>query len=254
MFRTSNPMLRESSFERTEPVVMGEEMTIDGTVTKAAFLLVLTAGVAAWPWTLFFESASADFPNGNPGVVTPHLWIGLIGGLIMAIATCFKPNWSAYTAPLYAGLEGLFLGAISGYFEASYPDIAIQAVGLTLGVAFAMFLGYRSGLLKATPAFRRGVMAATGGIALVYLATLVLGMFGVSIPLIHGSGLMGIGFSLFVVGIAALNLVLDFDLIEKGAEAGAPKYMEWYGAFSLLVTLIWLYIELLRLLSKLRSR
>jgi uncharacterized YccA/Bax inhibitor family protein len=160
----------------------------------------------------------------------------------------------AFTAPIYALLEGLFLGGISAIFEAQYPGIVIQAVSLTFGTLFCLLLAYRSGIIKVTENFKLGVAAATGGIALIYLATLVLGLFGVRMPFIHESGLIGIGFSLFVVVIAALNLVLDFDFIESGAKSGAPKYMEWYAAFGLMVTLIWLYIEILRLLAKLRSR
>jgi uncharacterized YccA/Bax inhibitor family protein len=166
----------------------------------------------------------------------------------------FKKNWAIVTAPLYAVLEGLVLGGLSATFEARFPGIVIQAVGLTFGTLFALLLAYKSGVIKATENFKLGVVAATGGIALVYLAGFVLGFFGVSIPYIHGSGTIGILFSLVVVVIAALNLVLDFDFIESGAASGAPKYMEWYAAFGLLVTLIWLYLEILRLLAKLRSR
>ena len=158
------------------------------------------------------------------------------------------------TAPLYALAEGLFLGGVSSLFEARFPGIVMQAVLLTFGTLFALLMAYRSGLVRATENFKLGVVAATGGIALVYLATIVLGFFGIGIPYIHESGLVGIGFSLFVVVVAALNLVLDFDFIETGVEQGAPKYMEWYGAFGLMVTRVWLYIEFLRLLAKLQSR
>ena len=177
-----------------------------------------------------------------------------IGGFVAALVTVFKKEWAPVTAPLYALVEGFFLGAISAMYNFMYEGIVLQAVMLTFGTLFALLFAYRSGLIKATENFKLGVVAATGGIALVYLATIVLGFFGVSIPLIHESGLVGIGFSLFVVVIAALNLVLDFDFIETGVEQGAPKYMEWYGAFGLMVTLVWLYIEFLRLLSKLQSR
>jgi len=172
----------------------------------------------------------------------------------MAIATVFKKTWAPVTTPAYAVLEGLALGGISLGFEARYPGLVSQAVFLTFGTLGALLMAYRSGLVKATENFKLGIFAATGGIALVYLVSMVLGIFGKSIPMIHSSGTVGIVFSLVVVGVAALNLVLDFDFIEQGAAQGAPKYMEWYGAFGLLVTLVWLYLELLRLLSKLQDR
>jgi uncharacterized YccA/Bax inhibitor family protein len=179
---------------------------------------------------------------------------GLIGGFVMVLITVFKKEWSMVTTPIYALLEGLFLGGISAIFEAQYPGIVIQAIALTFGTMFCLLVAYTSRLIKVTQNFRLGIAAATGGIFLIYLVSFGLSFFGINIPYIHESGLVGIGFSLFVVVIAALNLVLDFDFIENGAERGAPKYMEWYGAFGLMVTLVWLYIEILRLLSKLRSR
>jgi len=179
---------------------------------------------------------------------------GAIGGFILALVTVFKPKLSPYTAPFYALFEGLFLGGISALMNASYPGIVMQAVGLTFGTLFAMLFAYKTGLIKVTQKFRSGIIAATGGIMLFYMVTWILGMFGFGNGLYYGSSLLSIGISLFVVVIAALNLVLDFDFIERGAQSGAPKYMEWYGAFGLMVTLIWLYIELLRLLSKLASR
>ena len=172
----------------------------------------------------------------------------------MAIITVFKKQWAAVSAPIYALLEGLAMGGISSIFEARFPGIVIQAVGLTFGTLLCLLLAYKSGMIRATENFKMGVVAATGGIFIVYLVSWVLGMFGVGIPFIHESGLIGIGFSLFVVVIAALNLVLDFDFIESGAAQGAPKYMEWYAAFGLMVTLIWLYLEILRLLAKLKDR
>jgi uncharacterized YccA/Bax inhibitor family protein len=189
------------------------------------------------------------------GVVFGALVLGgVVGGLVFAIATVMKKTWAPVTAPLYALVEGFFLGSISAVYELRFDGIVFQAVLLTFGTLFALLMAYRSGLIKATENFKLGVVAATGGIALVYLASIVLGFFGINIPLIHESGIVGIGFSLFVIVIAALNLVLDFDFIENGVEQGAPKYMEWYGAFGLMVTLVWLYIEFLRLLSKLNSR
>jgi len=180
--------------------------------------------------------------------------VGAIGGFVVALITIFNKTWSPFTAPVYAILEGLFLGGLSSFMERFYPGIVIQAVALTFGVLFCLLAAYRSGLIKATENFKLGIVAATGSIFLIYMVTFVLGIFGVSIPYIHGSGWIGIGFSMAVVVIAALNLVLDFDFIENGAEAGAPKFMEWYAAFGLVVTLVWLYIEILRLLAKLSSR
>jgi uncharacterized YccA/Bax inhibitor family protein len=192
--------------------------------------------------------------NGG-AVASGYAMLGGIGGLICALATVFKPRWSPYTAPVYAGLEGLLLGGISAMFETQYPGIAVQAVGATFGTLAALLAAYASGLIRPSENFKLGITAATGGICLVYLASWVLSLFGVhALGSLFGAGLIGIGFSVFVVIIAALNLVLDFDFIENGVRQAAPKYMEWYGAFGLLVTLVWLYLEMLRLLSKLRSR
>jgi uncharacterized YccA/Bax inhibitor family protein len=248
MMRSANPTLSGRSFAGYGQVLeAGEAMTIQGTVNKTGFLALLVFAGAAWVWNLFFTS-------GNPAAVAPYMIGGVIGGLVLAVVTVFKKTWASVTAPAYAVLEGLFLGGISAFFEARYPGIVIQAVGLTFGTLIALLMVYKSGLIKATENFKLGVVAATGGIFLVYMATMVLGFFGVAIPYIHGSGVIGIGFSLFVVIIAALNLVLDFDFIESGAAAGAPKFLEWYGAFALIVTLVWLYLEILRLLAKLNSR
>ena len=180
--------------------------------------------------------------------------VGAVGGLILGLVTAFKKEWAPITSPVYALLQGLFLGGFSALFEMKFPGIVIQAVSLTFGTLFCLLLAYRSGLIKATENFKLGVFAATGAIGLFYLVSFILGFFHVSIPGMNGNGLLSIGISVFIVIIAALNLVLDFDFIEKGAEMGVPKYMEWYAAFGLLVTLIWLYVEILRLLSKLRSR
>ena len=250
--RSGNPALKDSTFlDLGSGTVVsraaGGAMTLNGTVGKTAILLVLAVMTAAFAW-----SKVAITPDGMTGGL--YVWGGLIGGFILAMVTIFKKEWAPVTAPMYALVEGLFLGGISAVFEARYPGIAFQAVLLTFGTLFALLMSYRSGLIKATENFKMGVVAATGGIALVYLATIVLGFFGVEIPMIHGNGIVGIGFSLFVVAIAALNLVLDFDFIETGVERGAPKYMEWYGAFGLMITLVWLYIEFLRMLSKVQSR
>jgi uncharacterized YccA/Bax inhibitor family protein len=240
--------LNDSTFSRyAQRYTDAEAMTLSGTVNKTGILLLLCLMPAAWVWQKFSAAQS-------PEAVYPYMIGGAIGGFVVALVTVFKKEWAPLSTPVYAILEGLFLGGISAVFEARFPGIVIQAVGLTFGTLFGLLMAYKSGLIRATENFKLGIVAATGGIALVYLAGFVLGFFGVSIPYIHGSGLIGIGFSLFVVVIAALNLVLDFDFIEQGAAMGAPKYMEWYGAFGLLVTLIWLYLEILRLLAKLRSR
>jgi uncharacterized YccA/Bax inhibitor family protein len=246
--RTANPALSDNTFSQFGYIQSSEAMTMQGTVVKTGVLLFLALLTAGWTWIQFYKS------GGNIAVVTPWLWVGMIGGFILAMVTVFKPVWCTVTAPLYALLEGFFIGGISAMMEASFPGIVIQATLLTFGTLFAMLAAYRSGLLRATENFKLGVIAATGGIALVYLTTFILSFFHINVPFIYGSGWAGIGFSLFVVVIAALNFVLDFDFIENGEKQGAPKYMEWYGAFALMVTLVWLYIEILRLLSKIRSR
>ena len=249
--RSGNPALKDSTFLDlgTGSVVSGAQdaMSLNGTVNKTAFLLVLTLAGAMYTWSLFFSS------NGTANLM-PYVLVGGLGGFVVSLVTIFKKTWAPVTAPLYAALEGLFIGAISAVFELKFPGIVMQAVGLTFGTLAALLMAYRSGLIKATENFKLGVVAATGGIALLYLVNIVMGFFGKSMPFIHDSGLMGIAFSGFVVVIAALNLVLDFDFIESGVEQRAPKYMEWYAAFGLLVTLVWLYLDILRLLSKLQSR
>ena len=244
--RTSNPALNERVFQG-ERAVLGDTMTLQGTVNKTGVLLICVVATAAWTWNLFLHSHS-------PQTVMPLALVGGIGGLIVAMVTIFKKQWAGITAPIYALLEGLVLGSISAMLEVRFPGIAIQAVSLTFGTLVILLLAYRSGLIAVTEKFRLGVIAATGGIALFYIVEIVLGFFGIHFTAVNGSGAIGIGFSIFVVIIAALNLVLDFDFIETGVRVGAPKYMEWYGAFGLMVTLIWLYFEILRLLSKIRSR
>ncbi|MBT2766094.1 Bax inhibitor-1/YccA family protein [Stenotrophomonas sp. ISL-67] len=251
--RSGNPALSESTFLdlASGSVVSSPDqvMTINGTVNKTGLLLLLTVITAAFAWS---QTLGAD------GQIAPGAMIyaigGAIGGLILALVTVFKKEWSPVTAPMYALVEGFFLGAISAVFEARFPGIVFQAVLLTFGTLFALLFAYRSGLIKVTENFKLGVVAATGGIALLYLASFVLGFFNINVPVIHEASWLGIAFSLFVVVVAALNLVLDFDFIENGAAARAPKYMEWYGAFGLMVTLVWLYVEFLRLLSKIQQR
>jgi uncharacterized YccA/Bax inhibitor family protein len=247
--RTSNPALR-GAFE-PEGLAIGERMTVSGTVNKTGILAVCAVATAAWTWNRFLNAGD---PEAAISSVAPLLVLGGIGGFIVALVTIFKKTWAPITAPIYALLEGLVLGGISAMTEVRFPGIPMQAVALTFGTLVALLLVYRSGIIKVTDNFRLGVVAATGGIALFYVATMIMGFFGVRFPSVFGAGALGIGISVFVVIVAALNLVLDFDLIERGAQAGAPKYMEWYGAFALMVTLIWLYLEILRLLSKLRSR
>ncbi|MGH8030811.1 MAG: Bax inhibitor-1/YccA family protein [Luteimonas sp.] len=250
--RSGNPALKDSTFLdlASGSVVSrgGEVMSLNGTVNKTGVLLLLSVITAAYAWNqIEFTAQGAASGMG-------YVWGGAIGGLVLALVTVFKKQWAPVTAPMYALVEGLFLGGISAMYNHLYQGIVMQAVLLTFGTMFALLFAYRSGLIKATENFKLGVVAATGGVALIYLATIVLRMFNIDIPYIHDSGLIGIGFSLVVVVIAALNLVLDFDFIETGVEQGAPKYMEWYGAFGLMVTLVWLYVEFLRLLGKLQSR
>jgi uncharacterized YccA/Bax inhibitor family protein len=253
LMKTSNPALGSKTFQNLPGAGYGglvdaaNRMSVSGTVHKTGILLVCAMATAAWVWHLFMQSRDmAD--------VAPWLMLGAFGGFVMAMVTVFKKDWSPVTAPLYALLEGLVLGGLSAIFELRYPGIAFQAVGLTFGTLFVLLMAYTSGLIKVTDKLRLGIVAATGGIMLFYLAEMILGFFHVQFLAINGSGPMGIVFSLVVVGIAALNLVLDFDFIEQGASYGAPKYMEWYGAFGIMVTLVWLYLEILRLLSKMRSR
>jgi uncharacterized YccA/Bax inhibitor family protein len=247
--RSSNPVLRDDAFSYGG--VTTASMTVQGVINKTALLLLLVVASAAWVWNMFYSAPSVA---AGAAAVTPWLWGGLIGGLVMALITAFKQSWAAITAPLYALLQGLVVGGLSALMEVQFPGIAVQAVGLTFGTLAVMLVAYSTGLIKVNDTFRTVVTAATGAIALVYLASLLLGFFGIQIPYIHESGLIGIGFSVFVTGIAALNLALDFDFVAQGVARRAPQQLEWYGAFGLIVTLIWLYIEFLRLLSKLRSR
>ena len=241
--RSGNPALNTKTFSGFD-MTTGTSMTIMGTVHKTALGLLLLMSTALFTWNM---------PAGDPRAIG-LMMLGIFGGLIVAIITVFKHHLAKYTVPAYDLLEGLALGGISKFFDVMYPGIVNQAVMLTFGTLGALLLAYRSGLIKATENFKLGVMAATGGIFFVYLISWILSWFSVSVPLIHSNSNMGILFSIGVVVIAALNLVLDFDFIEEGSEKGAPKYMEWYGAFGLLVTLIWLYLEILRLLAKLSSR
>ncbi len=254
LIKTSNPALSENTFRDLSGPQYGgvidetTRMTLNGTVNKTGILLLCALATAAFTWHSFLQSRDA-------ADIMPSMLIGCIGGFIFGIVTIFKKEWSPVTAPIYALLEGLVLGGLSALLELRFPGIAMQAVALTFGTLFVLLLAYRSGLIKVTQKLRLGIVAATGGIAVFYLLQMLLGIFGIhTFSTVNSSSLIGIGFSLFVVAIAALNLVLDFDFIEQGVNAGAPKYMEWYGAFGIIVTLVWLYLEILRLLSKLRSR
>ncbi|HXH67499.1 MAG TPA: Bax inhibitor-1/YccA family protein [Candidatus Limnocylindrales bacterium] len=245
LLRSTNPVLKESAFAGAIPT--GETMTIQGTVNKTGLLLLFVVATAAWTWGLSHSP--------TPEAAYPWTFGGAIGGFIVALVTIFKKEWSPISAPIYALLEGLVLGGISAIFNKAYPGIAVQAISLTFGVMFVMLLAYKMRIVQATRGFKLGVIAATGGIALVYAINMMMSLFGHSqMSFLNAATPLGIGISLFVVIIASLNLIIDFDMIETGARMGAPKYMEWYGAFGLMVTLIWLYMEMLRLLSKLRRR
>jgi uncharacterized YccA/Bax inhibitor family protein len=245
LIKTSNPALNSKIFQG-QALGLEEPMTLDGTVNKTGILLLCCIATAAYAWHVFRTTQSIAAVNGL-------LWIGLLGGLIFAFITIFKKSWAPVTAPVYSLLEGLALGAISAVFEVRFPGIAMQSVAMTFGVLFVMLIAYRSHLIPVTQKLRLGIVAATGAIALFYIAELVLGFFGIHFSSINGATPLGIGFGVVVVIIASLNLVLDFDFIESGVQMGAPKYMEWYGAFGLMVTLVWLYLEILRLLSKVRG-
>jgi uncharacterized YccA/Bax inhibitor family protein len=245
LFRSSNPVLKENAF--TGQLAAGEVMTIQGTVNKTGLLMLFVVLGAAWTWGLSHSP--------NPEAALPWTIGGALVGFLTALVTIFKKTWAPLTTPFYALCEGLFLGGISAIFEKSYPGIAIQAVALTFAVMFVLLLAYKTGIIRATRGFKLGVIAATGAIALVYVVNFFMQLFGLSgLSFLYSSTPLGIGVSLVVVIIASLNLILDFDFIETAARMGSPKYMEWYGAFGLMVTLIWLYLEILRLLGKTRRR
>jgi uncharacterized YccA/Bax inhibitor family protein len=248
LFKSGNPTLTEKAFKTTEYIDISNSMTVRGTLNKFGFMLLMLLGTAFYSWK--------EYATG--GNVQPLILGGAIGGLVVALVIMFKKEWAPYLAPLYALLEGLFIGAISAYYNEAFagkmPNIIMNAVGLTFGTAIAMYFLYSFKIIQATEKFKAIIFTATAGIAIFYVIALVLRMFGIQMAFLHEGSLMGIGFSLVVVAIAALNLILDFDMMEKGAAAGAPKYMEWFGAFGLMVTIVWLYLEILRLLSKLSSR
>ncbi|MDP1821021.1 MAG: Bax inhibitor-1/YccA family protein [Acidimicrobiales bacterium] len=264
--RSSNPALNEKAFERagtetgwaaaTEayaapayrgPVAGDDTMTLNGVAWASGALIVLVMAAGVFGWS---SSSSSPDELAIPG----WLPIVAIGGLGVAILTIFKPHLARFTAPVYAILEGALLGAISKLYNDQYDGIVVQAIGLTVGVFLVMLFLFSTRIIRVTEKLRAGIVAATLGVMLVYVVSMVVNLFGGELPLLHDSSALGIGISLLIVGIAAFNLLLDFDFVEKGVEAGAPKHLEWYAAFGLLVTLIWLYLELLRLLAKLQSR
>jgi uncharacterized YccA/Bax inhibitor family protein len=254
LFKTSNPALGQNTFSSFAQSQYGgnlvdasARMSLSGTVNKTGILLLCAVATAAWTWNSFMQTHDLSFAG-------PAVLVGAFGGFIVAMVTIFKKEWSPITSPICALLEGLALGGLSAVFELRYPGIAMEAVALTFGTLFVMLLAYKSGLIKVTQKFRMGVVAATGAIFVFYMIQLLLGLFGIQFAPINGAGPIGIAISLVIVAIAALNLVLDFDFVEQGVAAGAPRYMEWYAAFGIMVTLVWLYLEMLRLLSKFRSR
>ena len=249
--KSSNPAFTDKIFAKASSGTYEDVMTVSGTVNKIAMMLLLVVSSASYTWGIYFDSAQT---GGLSTAIMPWMIGGGVAGFVLALITIFKPVWSPFTAPIYAVCQGLLLGGLSASFNAIYPGIVMQAVGLTFAILFMMLFAYKSGLIKVTQKFRTGIIAATGGIFIFYMATWILGMFGVDMGFALGNSLFSIGISLFIVAIASLNLVLDFDFIEKSAQKGAPKYMEWYGAFGIMVTLIWLYLEILRLLSKISSR
>lgn len=247
---SSNPILKDKTFSKEASLTSSAAMTINGTVEKTFILVLITVIASIYTWRQFFFDGGGINPAASMSG-----WIigGALGGFAVAIAITFMKKYAAFLAPIYAILEGVFLGAISALFESMYPGIVMNAVLGTFGTFLFMLFAYRTGLIKVTEKLRSIITTATGAIVIMYLMSWVLGMFGVGMPMLHGSGLMSIGISLFIIVVAAFNLLLDFDMIERASAMGAPKYMEWFGAFGILVTLIWLYIEFLRLLSKLRD-
>jgi uncharacterized YccA/Bax inhibitor family protein len=248
-YKTANPTLSDKLFRGLSgPRSATDRMTLQGTVNKSFLMLVVLMLTALWSWAQFFTS------GGNIASVQGPMLIGVFGGFVLALIISFKPTAAPYLALPYAALEGLAIGGISAFFEQRYPGIAIQAAGLTFAVMGALLFAYTTRIIRVTQRFVSVVVVATGAIALMYLASFVLGFFHINMPFLNDSSPLGILVSLAIVVVASLNLLLDFSFIETGVVQGAPRYMEWYGAFGLTVTLVWLYMELLRFLSKLRQR
>lgn len=251
--RTSNPAIRALAARGLPQAGVGEgAMTVTGAVNRTIVLLALVVIAAAWVWSRY-DLALSEGVQAAAHAVSGYVIAGVLGGLVLAIATVFKPHWARFTAPAYAALEGLFIGGVSALFNNAYPGVVAEAVGITFAVMLGMLLIYKTGLIKVTPAFQRGVMAATFGVLLFYGVTWLLALFHIDTSALFGHTKLSIIISLFIVVIAALNLVLDFNFIDRGAAARLPRYMEWYGAFALTVTLVWLYLEVLRLLAATRS-
>jgi len=245
--RSGNPGLNDKTFSsQPRPLAGGERMTLQGSINKSFLLLVVLLAGALWPWSQYLSS-------GDASVVGSSILIGALGGFVLALVISFKATLAPYLAIPYAALEGLAMGGISALLERRYPGIAIQAVGLTFAVLAVMLAAYSMRLIRVTQQLRSIIIGATGAIALLYLISMVLGLFHVTVPVLNEASPLGIIISLVICGVAAFNLLLDFDLIESGVAQGAPRYMEWYSAFGLLVTLVWLYMEILRLLSKVRD-
>jgi len=252
----SSPFLSDKAFDGARVASYDGEMTVSGTVNKTITLFLMMIIPAAFLWLKFdvqggegAEGLSYAFNNGLSG----YMWGGLIVGFIASLVMMFKQTWAPYLAPVYAAAEGLFLGAVSLVFNTMYDGIVMNAVGITLLIFAGMLLAYRSGLLRATPMFTKVIMFATMGVGLFYLITMIMGFFGVE-SFYYGSSPLSIGISAVIAGIAAFNLIMDFDFIERQSAAGAPKYMEWFAGVALLMTVVWLYLEILRLLAKLQSR
>lgn len=248
IFKAGNPAFNEKTISQVIVHDGQEVMTVGGAMKKFGIMLIMLLGAASYTWSLYFQNYK----------VMPIAMGSAFAGFIVAMIIIFKKSWSPYLALGYALLEGLFLGAISAVFEDAYgkamPGIVLQAVMLTFGVAISMYALYYFRILQATATFKKVVIGATMAIALFYVVAMVMNFFGAQMPYLHSNGLVGIGISIFIVAVAALNLIMDFDLIEQGAAQGAPKYFEWYSAFGLMVTIVWLYLEILRLLSKFASR
>jgi len=250
--RTSNPAFSKKFFERTFTDVADDSvMTLKGTASKSFLMVLLVILGASYTWRIFFQNPN---PEVIPTSLTTYMMLGGIGGFIMSLVIMFRPVSSPWAAPVYAVLEGLFLGAISSFFEYKLPGIVMQAASLTFLTLISMLFLYRTGIIRVTDKFRLGVFAATGGIALMYFVGFILNLFGIHFPMMHSGGTLGIVIGVVICGVAALNLVLDFDLIDRGAQEGLPKFMEWYSSFALMLTLVWLYLEILRLLAMISSR
>lgn len=237
----SNPLLNKA-FDESYAIPSTDRMSLEGTIDRALLLFAILTIGAAWTWSTYF--------NGNS--IATYLIVGLLGGFITALVIVFNRHLAPYLSPIYAALEGLALGGLSATFEGLYHGIVLQAVLVTICIMGTMFVLYRTRIIRATKKFWIGVTSATVGVALFYLADMLLSFFNISIPYLNSGGIIGIGISLVIICVAALNLILDFDVIERGVQSGQPKYMEWYAAFGLMVTLVWLYLEVLRLLSKRR--